>query len=205
MVFYDYVYGKNMECFELLEGMNFIIVNYGVGFFLVYDLCDVLINFYKGYYLNIIQCFCFKFLGNDYVFSIMDLCISYYYFVWKGGLLVGELCGIFNFGNLLWVMMVLLGNLYFMCGYYEGCYCDKYKIEGQVELCQYVWKCNGVVVWIGVGIVFNKFSVLCMDRVLFNYGIGYCWEFKKNVNVCLDYGFGKNGQFGFIFNINEVF
>ena len=68
-----------------------------------------------------------------------------------------------------------------------------------------VWKRNGVVVWIGAGTVFNKFSALRMDRVLPNYGIGYRWEFKKNVNVRLDYGFGKNGQSGFIFNINEAF
>ncbi len=34
---------------------------------------------------------------------------------------------------------------------------------------------------------------------------GYRWEFKKNVNVRLDYGFGKSGQSGFLFNINEAF
>lgn len=102
-------------------------------------------------------------------------------------------------------MMALLGNSYSMRGYYEGRYRDKHKIEGQVELRQHVWKRNGVVVWIGAGTVFNKFSALCMDRVLPNYGIGYRWEFKKNVNVRLDYGFGKNGQSGFIFNINEAF
>ena len=44
-----------------------------------------------------------------------------------------------------------------------------------------------------------------MDRILPNFGIGYRWEFKKDVNVRLDYGFGKNGQKGFIFNINEAF
>lgn len=37
------------------------------------------------------------------------------------------------------------------------------------------------------------------------HGIGYRWEFKKNVNVRLDYGLGKSGQSGFIFNINEAF
>ncbi len=36
-------------------------------------------------------------------------------------------------------------------------------------------------------------------------GVGYRWEFKKNVNVRLDYGFGKSGQHSFIFNINEAF
>lgn len=35
--------------------------------------------------------------------------------------------------------------------------------------------------------------------------ICYRWEFKKDVNVRLDYGFGKSGQSGFIFNIGEAF
>ena len=43
------------------------------------------------------------------------------------------------------------------------------------------------------------------SHVLPNFGIGYRWEFKKDVNVRLDYGFGKGGQSGFIFNINEAF
>lgn len=162
-------------------------------------------NPHKGYYLNITQCFRLKFLGNDYAFSTTDLRTSYYHPVWEGGLLAGELRGTFNFGNPSWAMMALLGNSYSMRGYYEGRYRDKHKIEGQVELRQHVWKRNGVVVWIGAGTVFNKFSALRMDRVLPNYGIGYRWEFKKNVNVRLDYGFGKNGQSGFIFNINEAF
>ena len=57
-------------------------------------------------------------------------------------------------------------------------------------------KCR--LAWIGAGTVFNKFSALRVNRVLPNYGIGYRWEFKKNVNVRLDYGFGKNGQSGFL-------
>ena len=205
MASYDYVHGKNMERPGLLEGMNLTTANYGVGLSLAYDSRDVLTNPHKGYYLNITQCFRPKFLGNDYAFSTTDLRTSYYHPVWKGGLLAGELRGTFNFGNPSWAMMALLGNSYSMRGYYEGRYRDKHKIEGQVELRQHVWKRNGVVVWIGAGTVFNKFSALCMDRVLPNYGIGYRWEFKKNVNVRLDYGFGKNGQSGFIFNINEAF
>ena len=44
-----------------------------------------------------------------------------------------------------------------------------------------------------------------MQSTLPNYGIGYRWEFKNRVNVRLDYGFGKKGQSGFLFNINEAF
>lgn len=53
--------------------------------------------------------------------------------------------------------------------------------------------------------MFPKFADLRMKHVLPNFGVGYRWEFKKNVNVRLDYGFGKHGQKGFIFNINEAF
>lgn len=98
-----------------------------------------------------------------------------------------------------------VGQFYSMRGYYEGRYRDKHKMEGQIELRQHIWKRNGIVAWIGAGTVFNKFSALRVNRVLPNYGIGYRWEFKKNVNVRLDYGFGKNGQSGFLFNINEAF
>ena len=70
---------------------------------------------------------------------------------------------------------------------------------------QHVWRRNGIVVWAGAGTVFLKFSAMRMKHVLPNYGLGYRWEFKKDVNVRLDYGFGKSGQSGFIFNINEAF
>lgn len=205
MVAYDYVYGKNLERPELLEGMDLTTSNYGAGFSLVYDSRDVLTNPRKGYYLNISQCFRPRFLGNDYAFSTTDLRTSYYHPVWKGGILAEEIRSTFNFGNPSWAMMALLGNSYSMRGYYEGRYRNKHKIEGQIELRQHIWKRNSMVAWIGAGTVFNKFSALCMDQVLPNYGIGYRWEFKKNVNVRLDYGFGKNGQSGFIFNINEAF
>ena len=102
-------------------------------------------------------------------------------------------------------MMALLGNSDLMRGYYEGRYRDKHKIEAQLEIRQHIWRRNGIVLWAGAGTVFNKFSAIMMKRILPNYGLGYRWEFKKNVNLRLDYGFGKAGQGGFIFNINEAF
>ena len=102
-------------------------------------------------------------------------------------------------------MMALLGNSYSMRGYYEGRYRDKHKMEAQIELRQHIWKRNGMVLWAGAGTVFPRFSAIEMKHILPCYGIGYRWEFKKNVNVRLDYGMGKGGQSGFIFNINEAF
>ena len=42
------------------------------------------------------------------------------------------------------------------------------------------------------------------SRILPTPAWAYRWQFKKGVNVRLDYGFSRNGT-GFIFNINEAF
>lgn len=52
---------------------------------------------------------------------------------------------------------------------------------------------------------FRPFSGSTGSIRLPNYGIGYRWEFKKRMNVRLDYGFGKKDQNGFLFSINEAF
>ena len=43
-----------------------------------------------------------------------------------------------------------------------------------------------------------------LKKSLMNFGVGYRWAFKENVNVRLDLGFTRNGM-GFAFNINEAF
>ena len=205
MLTFDFIEGKDIKNPELLEGMDRITRNTGVGLTFVYDSRDVTTNPKRGFYVNLSQCFRPKFMGNDYAFSTTDLRFNTYRRVWKGGIIATDLRSQLNFGNPSWGMMALLGNSYSMRGYYEGRYRDKHKIEAQVELRQHVWKRNSVVAWVGAGTVFNKFSSMRMGHVLPNFGIGYRWEFKKDVNVRLDYGFGKSGQSGFIFNINEAF
>ena len=205
MLTFDFIEGKDIKNPELLEGMDRITRNTGVGLTFVYDSRDVTTTPKRGFYVNLSQCFRPKFMGNDYAFSTTDLRFNAYRRVWKGGIIATDLRSQLNFGNPSWGMMALLGNSYSMRGYYEGRYRDKHKIEAQVELRQHVWKRNSVVAWVGAGTVFNKFSSMRMGHVLPNFGIGYRWEFKKDVNVRLDYGFGKSGQSGFIFNINEAF
>lgn len=204
-VAFDYVKGKDIERLELLGGMDTHTWNAGIGFSLVYDTRDVLTSPHKGVYLNLMQLFRPTFLGNDYAFSTTDFRADGYIRLWKSAIVAGDFRSQFNFGNPSWGMMSLLGNSYSMRGYYEGRYRDKHKMEAQIELRQHVWKRNGIVAWIGVGTVFHDFSQLSINHLLPNYGLGYRWEFKKNVNVRLDYGFGRGGQSGFLFNINEAF
>lgn len=205
MLAYDFVSAKKVENPELLDGLPLRTSSLGVGFSLVYDSRDVLTCPTKGYYVNISQSFRPQFIGNKQAFHTTDIRFCGYNKIWKGGVLAYEARGMFNFGETPWSMMATLGNSYSMRGYYEGRYRDKHKLDTQIELRQHVWRRNGIVLWVGAGTIFDKFNSIRMNKILPNFGIGYRWEFKKNVNVRLDYGFGKNGQKGFIFNINEAF
>ena len=205
MAAYDYVIGKQIERPVLLQGMDKHTWNVGVGVSLVYDNRDNLTNPHRGIYLNLKQMFRPEFMGNDYAFSTTHFRFDAYQQLGKGTILAEDFGANLNFGNPSWGMMAELGGTSSMRGYYEGRYRDKHSLEATVELRQHVWKRNGIVVWAGAGTVFPKFSSLRSRQILPNAGVGYRWEFKKNVNVRLDYGFGKSGQSGFLFNINEAF
>lgn len=205
MASYDYVIGKHIERPELLQGMDQHTWNVGAGVSLVYDNRDNLTNPHRGICLNINQMFRPGFMGNDYAFSTTAFRFDAYQRLGKGTVLAEDIGANLNFGNPSWGMMAELGGTHSMRGYYEGRYRDKHSLEATVELRQHVWKRNGIVVWVGAGTIFPKFSELRSKQILPNAGVGYRWEFKKNVNVRLDYGFGKSGQSGFLFNINEAF
>lgn len=205
MASYDYVIGKHIERPELLQGMDQHTWNVGAGVSLVYDNRDNLTNPHRGICLNINQMFRPGFMGNDYAFSTTAFRFDAYQQLGKRTVLAEDIGANLNFGNPSWGMMAELGGTHSMRGYYEGRYRDKHSLEATVELRQHVWKRNGIVVWVGAGTIFPKFSALRSKQILPNAGVGYRWEFKKNVNVRLDYGFGKSGQSGFLFNINEAF
>ena len=190
---------------DLLNGQRRKTINTGVGLSLLYDTRDNLTAPHHGARLELQQLFRPKFTGNYYSYHTTDLHANGYLPVWNGAVLATDLRSVLNFGHPSWATMALLGNSESMRGYYEGRYRDKHKIEAQCELRQHIWHRNGIVVWAGAGTIFSKFSNIRINRVLPNYGFGYRWEFKKNVNLRLDYGFGKAGQGGFVFNVNDAF
>ena len=202
---WDYAKAKDVATHQqyLFDGMSLSQRNYGVGASIQYDTRDYIYNASRGIYLYLAQSFRPSWLGNKQAFSTTDFITRGYKIVWKGGILAGELKGTFNFGNPPWSLMAELGSQGSMRGYYEGRYRDKHSIAAQVELRQHVWRRNGITVWLGAGNVFH--NARTFKKILPNYGIGYRWEFKKRVNVRLDLGFGKSGQSGFTFNINEAF
>lgn len=205
MATYNFVRSHDIQRPELLEGMRGTTWAGGAGVTLTYDSRDVLTNPHKGVYVAVTQCFYPKFIGNRYPFSSTRIQADWYKSVWKDGIVAADVRSEFNTGHPSWHMMASVGGSYYLRGYYEGRYRDKNMMAAQVELRQRVYRRSGIALWAGVASVFSHFSEVQMRRALPNLGLGYRWEFKKDVNVRIDVGFGKHGQSGFMFNINEAF
>jgi len=196
--------GKHFDDISLIGTEKQNITAVGAGLILSYDSRDFIPNPYKGIYASVEHIFYPKFIGSTYTFNKTEVTFRYYQQVWKGGVIAFDAQGLFNYGDVAWNMMAQAGSSQQMRGYYAGRYRDKNMIQSQIELRQNIYRRSGAVVWVGAGNVFSKFSDFEWRHTLPTYGIGYRWEFKKRVNVRLDYGFGK-GESSFYFSINEAF
>ena len=195
----------NQDFAYLWQGQDKTIHAYTAGISFTYDSRDFMLNASKGVFVQIDQTFTPRCFGNgNHNFSTTEATFATYGKLWKGAILAGELHGQFNYGHTPWALLATVGSNDRMRGYYEGRYNDKNVIEGQIELRQHIKGRNGVVAWVALANAFPDFNNIAWRRTLPNAGVGYRWEFKKRINIRIDYGFTRKGG-GFIFNINEAF
>ena len=195
----------NEDFSYLWQGQDKTIRAYTAGLSFTYDSRDFMLNASRGVFLQIDQTFTPRCFGNgQYNFSSTEATFATYGRLWKGAIIAGELHGLFNYGNTPWALLAEVGSNDRMRGYYEGRYRDKNIIEGQLELRQHIKGRNGVVAWVALANAFPDFDHMAWRHTLPNAGVGYRWEFKKRINIRIDYGFTRKGG-GFIFNINEAF
>jgi len=202
----DFNYGKatKADCIDLWEGEDLRMTNYGLGFVFTYDTRDYATNASKGWNITFKQKFYPRFLGNDYAFSSSELTVGWYKKFWESGTMAFQAHGCSTYGNTPWTMLPTVDASNGIRGYYEGRYRNKNEADAVVELRQHVWRRNGIVVWCGVGAVFDKLKELTARRLLPSCGIGYRWEFKKKVNVRIDFGIGKHST-AFALGLHETF
>lgn len=91
-----------------------------------------------------------------------------------------------------------------MRGYYAGRYIDNNQANAQMELRQNIIKRVGLVAWVGYGGVFPSFEQFEWKNMMINYGAGVRFELKHNVNLRVDFGFGRDA-FAVVFNMGEAF
>lgn len=203
---YQYVHAYKLKDHapELLGGRPLTVSDVSVGVSYTFDSRDFMLNASRGWFVQVDLTANPTFLGNNHTYWSGELQVATYRRAWRGAILAGELHTRQSVGSVPWPMLSDVGSSNRMRGYYEGRYRDKNVVDAQVELRQHIWHRNGLVVWLGAAEVFPDYGSLRFRRILPNAGVGYRWQFKKGVNVRLDYGFSRNGT-GFIFNINEAF
>ncbi len=179
--------------------------SYGAGAAVSYDTRDNLTAPKSGMMLMIKSIGYPSIAANSYPFGITNLEACIYKGLWKGCTLAAR--GSLSMAHGKHIPWGLLPSVSgeTLRGYYGHRFCDKNEVEILFELRQHVWRRNGIVVWAGAGEVFPSFDKLMMRRILPSFGIGYRWEFKKNINIRLDYGRGRFNESNFIFAINEAF
>ena len=184
----------------------------GVGAFLMYDTRDFITSPSKGIYTRFNYSIFPQFLGNQAsaTFNMIEFEFRAYHKLWEGAMMAYDFHAVLTNGNTPWTNYFNMGGTTRMRGYYEGQFRDRNGIETQIEYRQKVWSRIGVVGWVGAGNVFSSFDKYKWSETLPNYGVGLRWEFKKNINLRLDYGWGVVEASGkrvssIIFNINEAF
>lgn len=178
-----------------------------LGATLTYDSRDFTLNAQRGIFLQLDQTVSPACFSNMERFATTEVTFDIYRKLWKGAVIAYDLHGQFVWGERpYWNFMSELGNPKRMRGYYEARYRDRHLVETQIELRQRIWRRWGMVVWGGCGEIFDK--KFKKDFLLPTFGIGARWEFIKNVNIRLDYGFTKiDGKLGggVLFSMNEAF
>ena len=206
IVRYQYVHAYRLKDLapQLLQGKPKTVSDVGAGLSYTFDSRDFMLNASRGWLVQLDLTANPAFLGNNNTYYTAELQLATYRKAWRGAIVAAELHTRQSAGQVPWPMLADVGSSNRMRGYYEGRYRDKNVIDAQVELRQHIYRRNGMVAWIGAAEVFPRYSRLSFRHILPNAGVGYRWQFKKGVNVRLDYGFSRNGT-GFIFNINEAF
>jgi outer membrane protein assembly factor BamA len=188
-----------------LEGQKLSCTLVGLGVSVRYDSRDFIPNPQRGIYLMFRETVFPKELSNcDRTLFRHTVIADFYRKVWRGGLLALDIYGRFT-DNAHWSLKEELGSDGFrMRGYYAGRYIDNNIISAQVEIRQHISGRLGCVAWAGSGAVFPSLRKFQPSGLLPTYGLGLRYEFKRNINIRIDYGFGKQTR-GFIFNIGEAF
>ena len=189
-----------------LEGQKTGYYLTGIGASFQIDTRDNPTNPQKGLYLLLRETVYPKFLGTaDLTNWATSFILSGYQPIWKGALITGDIYAQFNSHDAPWILREELGGaMGRMRGYYAGRYIDSNQVSVQVELRQHLASRFGCVAWVGAGTVFPSLKCFAWKNILPNYGVGLRVEFKHNMNLRVDFGFGKETA-GLCFGFGEAF
>lgn len=207
---FDYTDARHMGNPEYLLGERPQCYVTGLGLLLAYDTRDNLLTPTRGIHIAYRPMVYPKFLGNAPSFFTSHTFIANAYFsFWPRSVVAFDLYSKFNSSKAPWTMREMVASDGIrMRGYYMGSYIDNSQVAFQTEVRQNIYKRLGAVGWVGGATVFSSLGDFnnpdMRPKFLFNWGVGLRFEFKHNVNVRIDYGFGRHTS-GLVFAVGEAF
>lgn len=186
--------------------------NAGIGLSAQYDSRDLIVNAYKGIYLDLNVMFYGRFLGGRSKYELVELDYRQYQRVGRRKVLSWQIRSRNTFDEVPWPEMSQLGTPFDLRGYRWGRFRDKSMLFGLLEYRHMFGEGDskkfsfkdrsGFVTWIGGGSISpDPFSY---TQWLPNFGVGYRFETEPRMNIRIDYGFGVDSQFFYI-SFNEAF
>lgn len=181
----------------------------GLIYSIMYDSRDVVVNAYKGFYVEASFYQASKKLGGNQKFNVIEFDTRYYQQINRpGNTLAFRIYGRQAMGEVPYSAMTLIGATDKIRGYLNGQYRDKTGVIGMTE-----WRYmflnkqglkgkHGIVTWLGTGSVAHDFGEL--NNWLPNAGVGYRMELQPRMNLRIDFGVGKDSA-GLYFNFSEAF
>lgn len=185
--------------------------NLGFGVGVVYDTRHNVLNVREGLFSELAMIQYENWWGSDYSFTSVFSDTRIYKAVNSRDVLAFQFLGAFNFGEVPFNQLALLGGESMMRGYYLGRYRDKNQLASQLEyrflpLPLGFTNRIGAVAFGGAGTVFNKQEGLSLHELVFSGGAGLRFLLfpKRDIYTRLDVAFTKEGSGIYVF-IGEAF
>lgn len=186
-------------------------LNLGLGLGLIFDNRHNVLNVRKGAYSELAFLRYDDLFGSEFNFTSVILDNRLYFPINKRDVFATQIFGQFNSGNIPFNQLALLGGETIMRGYYYGRYRDKNLMAFQLEyrflpLPLGFTKRVGAAVFAGTGTVYNNFSNLKFDDLVYAGGAGLRFLLfpKKDIYIRSDFAFTEEGH-GIYILVGEAF
>ncbi|MEQ8927638.1 MAG: BamA/TamA family outer membrane protein [Fulvivirga sp.] len=180
--------------------------NAAIGFSVVYDNRDNVLNATEGMFLNVASFHHQQAFGSDFTYNRYTVDLRKFWGLTDKSVLAAQFFGEFNSSNVPFREMALMGGDMIMRGYYNGRYRDNQQMALQGEYRYQVLPKLGFTVFSAMGDVASELSKFDMGDFKWAAGAGLRFMVNKSdrANIRIDYGIG-DGVSGFYFAFAEAF
>jgi outer membrane protein assembly factor BamA len=177
-----------------------------LGGLLTFDSRDNVINAHHGKLFEFSTYFNHDWLGSSFHYTNINLEYRQYFEWKKNHILAIQGIANLNFGQVPFLDMARLGSDGILRGYASNRYRDHHMIGIQAEARFPIYKRLGMVVFGGVGDVFNELTDLNFNDLKFSLGTGLRFTINpaERLNFRMDYGIGRRSSAYYIM-VTEAF